>query len=98
MAALQNVVAGADREDERALLLHEGDALGASARVQMAGLEAVQFDPARERSDGAGNQAQQRGFSAGVGAEDGHEFALARLERGGLSVKSGAACLRAEKA
>ena len=84
MAALQNVVAGAHREDERAFLLHEGDALGAGARVQMAGLEAVQLDAARERSDGARDQAQQRGFSAGVGAENGHEFALARLERGRL--------------
>ena len=84
VASLQHVVAGAHRKHQRAFLLHEGDALRASARVEPAGLEAVQLDAAGQRRDGAGHQAQQRGFAAGIGSEDGHEFALARLKRGGF--------------
>ena len=84
VASLQDVIAGAQRENERAFLMHHGDALRARARVQLAGFKAVEFDAAGQRRDGARDQAQQGGLAAGVGAEDGDEFALARLERGGF--------------
>ena len=64
--------------------MHEGDALGARSRVELVGLKAVQLDAAGERRDGAGNEAQQRGFAAGVGSQDGHQLALVGLERGGF--------------
>src|SRR2546430_10663676 len=50
----------------------------------MAGLEAVEFDAAGKGSDGAGNQAQQGGFAAGIRTEDGHEFAFAGLKGSGF--------------
>ena len=56
MAALQDVVAGTNGKDERAFLLHEGDALGAGAHVEAASLETVEIDAAGKRSDAAGNQ------------------------------------------
>ena len=58
MASLQHVVACQQREDQRAFLMHQGDALGARSRVELVGLKAVQLDAAGERRDGAGDEAQ----------------------------------------
>ncbi len=46
MSPLKDVIAGKDGENERAFLLHERDALGASAHVQMTGLEAIELNAA----------------------------------------------------
>src|SRR5207253_1529444 len=73
-----------NRENQRAFLLHQSDALSTGAYIQMAGLEAVEFDAAGKGSDGAGNQAQQGGFAAGIRTEDGHEFAFAGLKGSGF--------------
>src|SRR5260370_23769337 len=92
MASLQDVVTGANRKNEVAFLLHERNALGAGAYVEMAGFETVEFHAAGKRSDGSGNQAQQGGFAAGVRAEYGYEGALACLTRRGFQSK-GRRCL-----
>ena len=84
MTSLQDIITGKNGENEGTLLLHERDALGTGSRIEMAGLEAVKFHAAGKRNDGAGDQAEQRGFAAGVRTEDGHEFALARLKGGGF--------------
>ena len=77
---LQHVIARPHRKDQRAFLLHHGNALRARARLEFAGFEAIELDAAGKRRDGARNQLQQRGFSAGIGPEDGNQLALARLK------------------
>ena|SRR5215469_2947150 len=49
MSSLQDIVAGHNRKNERTFLLHERNALSASAYVQMAGLETVKFDAPGKR-------------------------------------------------
>jgi len=46
--------------------------------------EAIQEDAARQRLQRARNQLEQSGFPAGVGSEDGHEFAGLGVEAQGF--------------
>src|SRR6266568_314322 len=49
--------------------------------------EAVQQNAAGERAEHSSNQLEQRGFSAGIGAENGDDFARTRLKAGGFERK-----------
>ncbi len=62
MAALQHVVSGANREDERAFLLHHGDTLRARARIEATGLEAIELDAGRD----VGRWNRKRGSAASI--------------------------------
>src|SRR6266436_8498143 len=82
MAALQNEFPSARREEQTALLLDDGDALRADSRRERVGDESVEQDAPRKRMERAGDQFQQGGFAAGVGAEDGYDFAGPGLKTG----------------
>src|SRR5690349_688235 len=55
MAALQYKFPCASREEQSALLLDDGDALGASARRERMSNETIEENAAGERSEGAGD-------------------------------------------
>ena len=80
IAALQDVFPDAQGEEEFAFLLHEGDVLGASAEIERADFVVVHLNAARERLFQSGDETQEGGFAAGIGAENGDQFALAGLE------------------
>src|ERR1700722_12268854 len=84
MAALEDKFPGARWEQEGAFLLDHGDPLSADAWRERVGDKAVQQYSARERWLGAGDQLEQRGFAAGVGAEDRDDFAGPCLEAAGF--------------
>ena len=85
MPALQNKFPGARGKEQRTFLLDHGDAL---ARGCAAVSECVTKPLSRTRPEsgckGAGDEFQQSGFAAGVWAEDGDDFAGARLKTGGF--------------
>ncbi len=88
-AALQNKIPGKRWVDDRAFLMHHGDALRARSYVEPAGFFAVKFHAPGKRRDGSRDQPKQRRFPARVGAQDGHDFAFAGLKAGGAQRKRG---------
>src|SRR6266478_6340644 len=91
MAALQDKFPSAGGEEQGALLLNHGDTLRAVARREGMRDKTTEQYAARERRKGASNQFQQGGFTAGIGAENGDDFARPGLkarcfqsEEGGL--------------
>src|SRR6266566_3597848 len=91
MAALQDEFPGARGEEQSALLLDYGDALRAGARRKRLSDESVEQNPSGQGRESAGDQMQQRGFTAGVWSENGDDFAGPGLktcrfqsEKGGL--------------
>jgi len=56
VASLQNVFAGARRKEQRAFLVHDGDALGARARVEPRGFETFELDASGKRLQRARDQ------------------------------------------
>src|SRR2546426_7548651 len=84
MAALEYKFPGARRKKQAALLLHHGDALRAGPRAQGVRDKAVEKDASRKRLENAGDQLKQSGLAAGVGAENGHDFAGPALKARGF--------------
>src|SRR5260370_35088984 len=75
MAALQDKFPSAGGKEQCALLLNHGDALRAGARRERMRDEPAEQNAARERREGTSNQFQQGGLAAGIGAENGDDFA-----------------------
>ena len=75
MTALQDEFPCTRGEKQGALLLDDGDALGASARRKRVSDESVEQNPSGQGRERAGDQLQQSGFAAGVWSEDGDDFA-----------------------
>jgi len=84
MTTLQDEFPGLRREEQLAFLLDHGDALAASARLELMGDETVEKNAAGKRLDCAGNNLKKSGFAAGVGAENSNDFARFGLEAGGF--------------
>jgi len=74
MTALQNKFPNARREQQTAFLLDEGDTLSANLRRKIVGGKSVEKDATRERLQRAGDQLQERGLAAGIGAKNRDEF------------------------
>src|SRR5438552_16868356 len=89
MAALKDKFPGAGGEEQTALLLDDGDALRASARRERVCDEAVEQNAAGEWRERTGDQFEQSGSDAGVGAKNGHDFAGPRLKAGGFQSNEG---------
>src|SRR5258708_7354991 len=89
MAALEDEFPDARGEEQKAFLLNNGDALRAGSRRERVSDESIEKNPAGKGREGAGDQFQEGGFAAGVGAEDGYEFAGLGLKAGGLQREEG---------
>src|SRR5690242_13805450 len=84
VAALKNKFPDVRGKKQTALLLYHGDALGARPRAEGMNDEPVEKNAPGERLEDAGNQLEESRLAAGVGAENGHDFAGARLKAGGF--------------
>src|SRR5437868_854725 len=88
MAALHYKFPGLRWKKKLAFLLHHGDSLATSARLQIASDYAIQKDAARERLQRAGNNLQESGFPAGVWAENGYNLARFGLKAGSFQCEN----------
>src|SRR2546430_313244 len=84
VAALQHKLPNTRGKEQAAFLLNHGDALRACARAQRVDGEAVEKNAAGKRAENSGYQLHQSGLAAGVRAENGDDFARARLKTGGF--------------
>src|SRR6267142_857856 len=89
MTALEDEFPDARREEQKTFLLNNSNTLRAGSRRQRMGDESIQQNTAGKGREGAGNQFQEGGFAAGVGAEDGDDFAGFGLKAGGLQREEG---------
>src|SRR6266403_1803020 len=80
MAALQDEFPGACGEEQSALLLDHGNALRAGAWGKRLSDESVEQNPSGQGGEGAGDQMQQGGFTAGVWSENSDDFARPGLK------------------
>src|SRR5215472_1246930 len=84
MAALHNKFPDARGKEQAAFLLNHGDALRASARTQRMNHEAVEKNASGKGVEDSGNQLKERGLPAGIGSENGHDLAGARVKARGF--------------
>src|SRR5215470_17533893 len=89
MAALQDELPGLRGEKQRAFLLDHGNSLAAGARLKLMCDQAVEKNAAGKRMQSAGDNLQQRGFTAGVWPEHGDHLSGFGLEAGGFEREYG---------
>src|SRR5260370_1831083 len=83
-AGLKKKLRDGGGKEEGAFLLNHGDALRAGAGAQRMDDKSVEKNAAREGLENSGNQLKQGGLAAGVGPENGDDFAGAGLKAGGF--------------
>ena len=89
VAPLKDEFPDAGGKEQAAFLLNHGDALRASARTKRMDDESVEKNAAGKGIENSSNQLKQCGLAAGVGAENGDDFARPRLKAGGLEGEQG---------